>query len=100
MKVICAYCDSYVETDDKEICPRCGASLAQAIRKAQQELLEEDRRAKEAELQQKKEEREAEETSRMLDIAAMVLGIGSRSGVLRKYIRRYIFDEIRSSFRR
>ena len=100
MKVICAYCDSYVEIEDREICPHCGASLAGAIRQAKQEQQEQEPRATDAEMQQKKAEREAEETSRMLDIAAGILGFGLRSGFLGRHLRRYILKEIRSSFRR
>ena len=91
---ICAYCDSYVEVEDKEICPHCGASLADAIRQAKQEQIEEEQHVREVEMQQKKEEREAEETSRMLDIAAGILGFGARSGLIGRHLRRFILKEI------
>lgn len=97
MKVICAYCDSYVETENLEICPHCGASLAEAIRQVKKEQREEEQRAREAEMQQKKAERDAEETSRMLDIAAGILEIGTSSGFLRKKLRKHIISEIKSS---
>ena len=100
MKVICAYCDSYVEIEGQEICPHCGASLAEAVREAKEEQRAEQQRAYEAEIQQKREEREAEETSRILDIAAGILGIGASSGFLRRTLRKHIIKEIRSSIRR
>ena len=100
MKVICAYCDSYVEIEGQEMCPHCGASLAEAVRAAKEEQRAQAQRAFEAEMQQRREEREAEETSRMLDIAAGILGLGASSGFLRKKLRKHILNEIRSSLRR
>lgn len=30
-KVICEYCGSYIDADQNETCPRCGAPLSEAI---------------------------------------------------------------------
>ena len=48
MKVTCEYCDSVVDAENNDTCPNCGAPLANS-RKAREAELNEERLKKEAE---------------------------------------------------
>ena len=39
MKVVCEYCDSYVEADENMKCPLCGAALGTAVQSEQERPL-------------------------------------------------------------
>lgn len=74
MKVLCPYCDSYIDADFNTVCPNCGGELSEAIN---------EEKAKENELELKKEKMrlEAEEDERFLElgagIAAVALGVSA-----------------------
>ena len=61
MKIVCEYCDSYVEVDENMKCPLCGGPLGTAI-KAEQERIEQEKAAE--------AQREADEAAREAEAKA------------------------------
>lgn len=98
MKVICDYCDSYVEIEENEVCPNCGGPLSNPItvEKTRQrlEMIELEEKV-EARRQQEKAEKEQEENFELIkDIALGVAGSGL-GGVIGRAVGNAIKKEIK-----
>ena len=44
MKVVCPYCDSYIEADENMNCPNCGGSVSAEVKETEDLLREEEAR--------------------------------------------------------
>ncbi len=68
MKIICEYCESYVDTDEYSVCPYCMAPLGASIRRAEQEKRWEKQKKEVAEAKKLAEQRQAEQDAKILEI--------------------------------
>lgn len=94
VKIICAYCDSYIDADENTVCPNCGAPLEDAVREEEKKSEEREKAERELELEKEKIRIEAEEEGKYLALglgaAAAALGATSKNGVVKKIIKKMI----------
>ncbi|MBQ7444618.1 MAG: hypothetical protein IJS71_01585 [Clostridia bacterium] len=93
MKLICNYCDSYVEIGDNCICPCCGAPLGPTVASEKARLQKEAELRRQQEAEAEKERREAAERQQNMQLIGTIVGsvasgligyaTGSRSNRLR-----------------
>ncbi len=67
MKIICEYCESYVDTDEYSVCPYCLAPLGSSIRRVEQEKKWEKQKKEAAEAKKLTEQRQAEQDAKLLE---------------------------------
>ena len=82
MKVVCPYCDSYIEADENMNCPNCGGSVSAEVRSAEDRFRQEETQRREAEAAEQKRIQEEERDQRLLEIilAAFTGAVGTRRG--------------------
>ncbi len=68
-KVLCEFCDSYVEITENGICPNCGASLKEAIEKESEKKALIQLEMMKIENEMEKDRLEAERKNKMIDFA-------------------------------
>ena len=78
MKVVCPYCDSYIEADENMNCPNCGGSVSTEVKEA--ELQEAQQREEAAAQQQKMQEEERDLRLLELVLGAFTGAMGTRRG--------------------
>ena len=67
-KVLCEFCDSYVDIDDNETCPNCGASLKEAIEAAAEKKAIIELEMLKIQGEMEKSRMEAERKNKILDL--------------------------------
>lgn len=82
MKVVCPYCDSYIEADENMNCPNCGGSVSAEVKEAEDLLREEEARRREEETAQQQKMQEEERGMRLLELVlgAFTGAMGTRRG--------------------
>ena len=82
MKVVCPYCDSYIEADENRNCPNCGGSVAAEVKEAEDRFQQEEAQRKEAEAEMQKKQQEEEQDRRILEVllAAVTGAVSTRGG--------------------
>lgn len=81
-KVICPFCESYVDITENEICPNCGAVLREQIEEARKRkaLREVERIRLQAQLETSREEQERKEKRTELAKAAAITTVAPLAG--------------------
>lgn len=82
MKVVCPYCDSYIDANETMNCPKCGGSVSAAVKEAEERMQREaaEQREAEAALQKKQEEDERDMRFFEIVLAALTGFAGLRRG--------------------
>ena len=103
LKVCCEYCDSYVDADENEVCPNCGAPLREAIIKAEtkRRLEKIDEEEKQRKIIQ--EEREAKDRDDIFDLIKTVAGSaagGAIAGGLARAAGEFLKEDLKGAFKK
>lgn len=72
MKVVCEYCDSYVEADENMKCPLCGAALGAAVQSEQERIEAQEEAQHQRELEVKAQEAKDDHISEVITGVANV----------------------------
>ena len=82
MKVVCPFCDSYIEADENMNCPNCGGSVSAEVKDAEERCRREDSERREAEAAQQQKMQEEARDQRLLEliIGAFAGAVGTRRG--------------------
>ena len=92
MKIICEYCDSYIEPEgNSAVCPCCGGPIGSTLREALEKEREAQRLREQEEEKRLKEAREDEQTERILNTVASVAASGLLGSGVTRLLRKRMF---------
>ncbi|MCR5693836.1 MAG: hypothetical protein K6G89_02555 [Clostridia bacterium] len=81
MKLICEYCDSYVEVNENAVCPCCHAPLGQTVRAEQLRIQKENEIALQRQAELEKQRLEAQKRQQNMQLIGTIVS-GVASGII------------------